>query len=251
MGINAYKQSLPDRLKTFIEKYEEGVPFDKLVKIDSNIVKYSSFTEEDLSNENVQRELLKDYFSKTTKFSKEKIDKEINRLTDLQELEDEAKSILPELIALERKEEVSTLAAIKREKEAEEQRRLEELEAVKVAVEETSEVIPGTKLSTVMKQKIFKNLTTPVAQTEDGIPVNKLGAYRMNNPVKTEIILNYIFEATNEFKDWSVFNKGTKRAVISELENAAKNVESQLGSRKSQQSKGASNFLKELDNYNF
>ena len=250
-GIEAYKQSLPDRVKTIIERYEDGIPFEKLIEIDSNKVKYSSFTDEQLSNEEIQRNLLKEYFSQTTKFSKEKIEKEINRLADLQELEEEAKAVLPELIALQDEEERKAIEQVKIQKEQQEQQRLQELEAVKVAVEEINEIIPGNKISTVMKQKIFKNLTTPVAQTEEGIPVNKLGAYRINNPVKTEIILNYIFEATNEFKDWSVFNKGTKRAVISELENAARNVESQLGSRKSPQSKGASNFLKELDNYDF
>ena len=250
-GVEAYKATLPEVVKSLINNYEEGVPLETLIKTGSEKVRYSSITEEQLSDENVQKELVREYFTKTTKFSKEKIEKELTRLSDLQELEEEAKAVLPELLALQEEEERNAVAKVQQEREAQEKRRAEELEEVRVAVETIDEIIPGNKISTVMKQKIFQNLTTAVAKTEEGIPLNRLGAYRLKNPVQTEIILNYLFEATKEFKDWSVFNKGVKRAVVNEIEQAARNVESQMGNNRGNQGKAASNFLAELDKMEF
>jgi hypothetical protein len=41
-GIEAYKQSLPDRVKTIIERYEDGIPFEKLIEIDSTLGTFST-----------------------------------------------------------------------------------------------------------------------------------------------------------------------------------------------------------------
>ena len=51
--------------------------------------------------------------------------------------------------------------------------------------------------------------------------INKVGLYRANNPVKFEVILNYLYEATNEFKDWGVLGKAGKRSALKEFEDAA------------------------------
>jgi len=251
-GVESYKETLPPVVKALINNYEEGVPLETLIKTNSERIRYSTITPEQLENEDVQKSLIREYYSKTTKFSQEKIEKELNKLADLQELEEEAKDVLPQLLALQDEEEKTALAQVQAQKEAQEKKRLEELESVKVAVETLDEIIPGNKISTVMKQKIFQNLTTAVARTDDGVPVNRLGAYRIQNPVQTEIILNYIFEATKEFKDWSVFNKGAKKAVVAEIEQAARNVENQLGARRNtSSSKAAQSLLKEIENFEF
>lgn len=250
-GIDAYKESLPETLKHLINNYEEGVPLERLLEINSQKTKYTSITEEELENEDIQKSLVREYLTQTTKFSKEKIEKEINRLADLQELEEEAKTILPELVALQMEEEKAAIEQVRIQRENEERQRLQQLEELRTAVESIEEVIPGNKLSTSMKQRIYKNLTTPVAHTEQGMPVNKLGAYRIKNPVQTEIILNYIFEATNEFKDWSVFNRGAKRTVITELESAAREVEGQLSGRRTTSTKATKNIIKELEGFEF
>lgn len=253
-GIDAYKQTLPEPIKQLINHYEEGVPLKALLDIDEQRVKYASFNEESLSDEDTQKQLVREYYSLTTKLSAEKIEKHITRLSDLQELEDEAKNILPELIAMQADEERQLVEQARALQEQAEQNRLAELETLRSTLEGTEEVIPGTKISEMLRQKIYKNLTTPVGYTEDGTPVNRLGAYRMQNPVKTEILLNYIFEATNEFKDWSIFGKAAKRTVITEIENAARNIDNNFGSSRQANIKSqaaARTFLKEIDNFDF
>lgn len=253
-GVDLYKESLPDPIKRLINNYEQGVALKDLLEIDEKTTRYSSYTAEVLENEDAQKQLVRDYLLQTTRFSAEKIEKEINRLSDLQELEEEAKAILPELIAMQAEEEkalVEQAAASQREAE---QARLQELETLRSTLESTDELIPGTKVSSVLRQKIYKNLTTPVAYSQDGVPLNKLGYYRSQNPVQTEILLNYIFEATNEFKDWSIFGKAAKRSVITDIENAARNMDTNFGAARNvnpAKSASASKFLKEIDNFDF
>ena len=253
-GVEGYKNSLPDVVKHLINNYEAGVPLEKLLQIDSERAKYTSYSEDDLNDESTQKELVRDYLTKTTKYSKERIDRDIQRLVDLQELETEAKSVLPELVAIQNEVEQQELAYVQQQKVEAEQNRLQELESLQKTLEATEEIIPGNKMSNLIRQKIFKNLTTPVGYTEQGQPLNKLGAYRQKEPVKTEIILNYIFEATNEFKDWSAFSKGAKRAVISEIENAAKTMDynqSQGRTAVITKSSTVNKFLKEMENFEF
>ncbi len=253
-GVEGYKNSLPDVVKHLINNYEAGVPLEKLLQIDSERAKYTSYTEDDLSNEETQKDLVRDYLTKTTKYSKERIDRDIQRLVDLQDLESEAKAILPELVAIQNDIEQNELAYVNEQKALAEQGRLQELETLQKTLESTDEIIPGNKMSNLIRQKIFKNLTTPVGYTEQGQPLNKLGAYRQKDPVKTEIILNYIFEATNEFKDWSAFGKNAKRAVISDIENAARTMDYNTSQGRTAiitKTSSANKFLKEMENFEF
>lgn len=224
--VDNYKNSLPDKIKHLINNYEEGVSLESILKIDSARTAYSSINKESISdNEDLQKGLVRDYLLSTTRFSEEKIAKEISRLVDLGELEDEANLALPELMAMQDDAEKNELAAVKEQKAKDEQSRLDELESLRSTLETSDELIPGIKLNNTIRQKIFKNLTTPVAYADNGQPLNKLGNYRAKNPMKTEMLLNYIFEATNEFKDWSMFNKSAKREVISDIEKAARTMD--------------------------
>ena len=72
-GVDSYKNSLPDVVKHLINNYEAGVPLEKLLQIDSERAKYTSYSEDDLRNEDTQKELVRDYLTKTTKYSPERI----------------------------------------------------------------------------------------------------------------------------------------------------------------------------------
>lgn len=251
-GIEQYKATLPEPVRNLLNNYEEGVPLERLLEIDKERVKYSSYTDEDLDSEDVQKDLVREYLSKTTKFSKEKIDREITRLGDLQELADEAKTVLPELIAFQADEEKALVEQAKVSKQKAEEARLQELETLRSTLESTMEIVPGVKLSDSLRQKIYKNLTTPVGYNEIGQPLNKLGAYRAKNAVQTEIMLNYIFEVTNEFKDWSVLGRGAKRQVLSDIEKAARTLDNRTNSSNNPtfaKTQKSSQFIREIDDF--
>lgn len=251
-GVEQYKATLPEPIKNLLNNFEEGVPLEKLLEIDRERVKYSSISETDLESEEVQRNLVREYLTKTTKFSKEKIEKELTRLGDLQELGEEARTILPELIALQSAEEQALVEQAKAAQVAAEERRLQELETLRSSLETMEEVLPGMKLSNALRQKIYKNLTVPVGYNEYGQPLNKLGAYRSKNPVQTEILLNYLFEVTNEFKDWSVLGRGAKRQVITEIERAARGLDNRANSSNNPtfgKNAKANQFIREIDDF--
>lgn len=125
---------------------------------------------------------------------------------------------------------------------------------LKKTIAETKEVIPGLQVSQVIKDKLFKNMTTAVATDDYGNPMNRLGYYRAQNPMQTEMILNYIFEITNEFKDWSKLSKPVKSSVMKELEEAASRIDSSDSRGQSVRQTKPSNksdLISAIDNFKF
>ena len=233
-GIEGYKNSLPPEVRYLVDNYEAGVPFDKILNMSSKQIQYESIQDDSLGeNEDLQKELVREYFKKTTKLSDDKIERQISRLSDLSELEDEAKSSLKELIELQKEDvEIEKQRAIEyRNSMIEAQKR--EVENLDKYLNDTDEIIPNIKIPKQIKDKIKKNLTTPVAKDDNGNLINKVGLYRANNPVKFEVILNYLYEATNEFKDWGVLGKAGKRSALKEFEDAARSIDSRSASSSS------------------
>lgn len=251
-GVDEYKSALPTEIHTLIDNYESGVPLDTLLKMNAEVVKYSSITDEQLADVDFQKKLYTEFLQKSTRYGKERIEREVNRLADLQELEDEAKSALQELVVLQKEEEATAVAAAKKAQADADAQRVKEIESLQQTINGTKEIIPGTVIPKQLKDKIFKNLTTAVTYDAAGNPLNKLGAYRSKNPLQTEIILNYLFEATNEFKDWTVFGKASKSKVLKELEDAAtaldnKNTGNHVSGKR--QSATTKSFLEEINNF--
>jgi len=226
-GIDYYKQSLPEEVQRLINGYEAGVPFDKLLEFNSQSLQYSKIDKEALTqDESLQRQILKDYYKRTSRFSEEKIDKLIERTADLGELSDEALSSLDELTEIQSQEEQEAIEEAKQQQEYIKQQQQEQLNQFNKTLTETDEIIPGVKINPTVKDKIQKNITVPVAYDEYGNTVNKIGKYRMENPIDFEIKLNYLFEATKGFTDFNVFSKAGKSKAYEELENAAKSLDS-------------------------
>jgi hypothetical protein len=254
-GVNAYKESLPADVKFLVDNYEAGVPLDEIIGIQSAMVRYESIPEADIpSNEDLQKALVTDWLTETTSLSKERIEKHIKRLSDLGELEEEAVSARSELVKIQG--EKITAQRLKAEQDAKnnEAKRIKDLSELKTTIDSTKEVIPGQLLTPLMREKLYKNLTTPVATDQYGNGINKLGYYRSQNPMKTELILNYIFEATKEFSDWSILGKGVKSAVIKELEDAAKTIDSNNSGKPASKSKtgqSSKELLDAINNINF
>lgn len=230
-GIEEYKQSLPEEAQRILRGVEAGVPFEQLVELNKQQLQYNNIDEETLSSdENLQKQVVKDYYKQTSRFSDEHIDKMIERLSDLGELEEESKISVKELAKFqeERQQQAIQQAEQERQRVIEEQQK--QLDNFKKILEQTEEVIPGVKVSKSIKEKIERNITTPVAYDQNGNPINKIGKYRNENPIDFEIKLNYLFEATKGFTDFSIFSKKGKSEALKELENVSKSLDSRNAS---------------------
>lgn len=225
-GIEAYKASLPEDVKKIIDGYEVGVPLEKLLELNKEKLNVSTIKESDIiNNEELQKEIVRKYFKKTTRFSDKKIEQNIERLSDIGELEAEALSNITELKALVEEEEAKAIEDAKRREEEYQEQLRKYWEEFDKKLEAADEIIPGLKVTKTIKQKIITNLSTAVATDQNGNPVNKIAYYRSKHPQEFELYLNYLFEVTNGFSDFSVLSKGGKKAAIAELEKAARNLD--------------------------
>lgn len=243
--VNKYKEELPIEVKKLVDGYERGIPFDEMLKISSDRIRYDNIKDDALEdNVDLQKSVTRDYLKKTTRFSDDRINKMIERLENNAELEEESKSNLIELRQLQDVEENEALERSRTEQEAYQKHQNKILTDLKTKIETTDEIIPGVKVNKIMKDKITKNLTVPVAYDENNQPVNKIGYYSRQNPIEFEVMLNYIFEATNQFKDWGVFSKSGKSTALKELEAATRKLDTSSKAQRKRVSKdnGVDNY---------
>lgn len=225
-GINSQIERFDPRVKWLAENVREGVSFEDLLAVDKQRLTLDSITEETLQQDTVQRDIARQYYKETTKFSDERINKEIERLEATGDLGEETKGFFEELKQLNAQKEVQLKEQAKQQRIQQEQAQAKALEDFKKNVSSIDEIIPGVKVNTVMKDKIYKGLTTPVdVDPQTGMPINKIAKARMADPVKFETTLMYLFEATDGFKDFSVFKSAGKKSAIKEFEESVSGMD--------------------------
>lgn len=168
------------------------------------------FEQVDLSDEATQKEVVKYYLKKTTKFKDEQIEKKINQLEQFAELEDEAKSALEELKVLD-KEDKAKLARQAAEYEATQAKARQDADKLfRKTLKETDEV-SGIKIN---KDKVFSSLYNTI-KLEDGTittSFNKNLQEVLSDPKKT-IFLAHLLENNfelNKIEDTKVNTKAAK-----------------------------------------
>lgn len=232
LGIDTYKtQNLDPRVKWLQDNLEQGIPLEELLAIDKQAVQLDKISEEVLSSdEQLQKNIIQEYYKETTQFSEDYIKKAIDRLEATGELKDEATSMLTGLKQINQQKQVQLAEQSKLQAAQAKKQQEEVLNNFKTTLEKTDEIVSGIKLNTLMRDKIYKTMTTPVdIDQATGTPLNKIAKARMEDPINFEIKLAYLFEATNGFKDWSVFKNTGKKAAFEELENAAKKLDARSG----------------------
>ncbi len=252
--VETYKESLPQEIKQLIDGYEAGVPFDKILNIKSKQIELSNVTDEQLVEDaDLQRKVVEEYYKKTTKFSEDKIKKNIKMLEDLGDLEDEAKNANSELKNIAKEEERLAMERAAEQKKQAEQAYKDAINQANEIIEKADELVPGLKVTKALKEKIKNNITIPVGYDQNGNPISKLADHFSKNPIESEIMLNYLFEVTSGFKDFSIFGKPTKSKVLSELERAAKNLDNKQSGGGGRKAKNASaeEFYKAIENGGF
>jgi len=221
-NTNMYKESLNPRVKWLQDNIDEGVAFEDLLAIDKQRMSLNFITEDTLStDENVQKQIVKEYLKETTKFSDSLIDKQIERLEITGELTDEAKGYFEELKQINAAKEQQAVEQAKVRQQEFRQQQEKILNDFKETLEKTEEIIPGIKLNRNIKDQIFKTLTTPVTQDPNtGAPLNAIAKARLEDPINFEKNLAYVWLATKGFKDFSTLNSAGKKTAMKEFESA-------------------------------
>lgn len=231
-----YVNGLDPRVKWLQNNIEKGVSLESLLEIDKNKTELSKFNEDQVKgNPEVQKKLVKLYYKNSTNFTNEKIDKMIDNLELTEGLEDEALSSLKDYNNMVTKTEQDLVT------KAEEQKRQEEQvfnDFIK-KVEALDNVVPGIKLNKTSKEKVLNLMMSPVAKDQQGRSLNALGVARNKDPYGFDFKLNYIWNMTKGFTDFSNFASSGKKAAIREFEDMARNMDKSGNKLNSKQHKPA------------
>jgi len=255
-GIEDYKNQLPEEVKSLLENYEEGVPLSRLLEIDEKRTEYKSIKQEQLSgSKDLQKAIMNDYYKNTTKFTEDKINKLIQISEDLDNLEGESQEALTDLISFQDEYEAEEVKAAQDNKIVREEAQKKNLEDFKKTLDSSDEIIPNVKVSKNIKDSLYKIMTTPVGQDDNGVPVNKIGKYRLENPHEFDITLSYLFEVTKGFSDWSVLSSAGKAKAVRSFEESIarqdyKGSTGKLGTKSSKPS-SSKGLLDEISKINF
>lgn len=218
--VESYKSQLPDVVKYLAENWEEGVPLNDLLNIKSNQIKYAAVTDEKLEESvDTQKMIISDFLRKTTKFSETKIQKEVDRLQDLEELKAEAKEALGEL----KKIEVDAEETLRKETKKEQERRKDEnyklIKSYEKASKDLKEIVPGIKLSEKEQKEVFDKAVNPIAIDGNGNPVSYIQSLRNPDPIAFDLKANWFAMVTKGYTDFSKITNTATTKATKELSN--------------------------------
>lgn len=250
--IESYKAALPKKIRDLVEVWEEGAEeeaFNKIVSIKKEQVKLDKLDDESIkSNKELQKNVVREYMLKTTKLSEEKINKHIDRLDSIEELEEEAISAGKELkdIFLEEENQIKTQSKLKAKEDAD--RVIKQKNQIKEYISKTKNVIDDIDVTTKEKEEIENYIFNPVAKDQNGNPIFYIQKLMMEDPTGMAFKLNYLAVATKGFTDWS---KITKKAVT----KAAKQINTTFnpppkGNRSSNPNTGNNDWRENLKQLN-
>jgi hypothetical protein len=113
---------------------------------------------------------------------------------------------------------------------------------LKNSIFNSNEIIQGLTMTKAMKENVYKSITNIVSKSPDGIAENKLMRHRREDPIEFDKKLYYLYELTNQFKDFSTLVSKSKTKATSEFEKI-------LRSNKSQIQNGLPSFANDPDSY--
>lgn len=222
--VDDYKSQLPAELKFLADNWEEGVPLNELIDIRSSKLKYSLITNEKLEESiDTQKAVQTEYLKKTTKYSDSKIEKEIARLIDLDELFEESKEGLVELKKFDDAAEDTLRRETKKEQELRKEENKATIKKYEKIVSETKEIIPGLKLIEKDQADILNKIINPIGVDGYGNPVSYISSLRNEDPYSFDMAVTYLAKMTTNkegkaFSDWSKILKAGETKATKTLE---------------------------------
>lgn len=216
--VDDYKAQLPDVLKFLADNWEDGVPLTELLNIKSNQIRYSNITDEKIEESvDTQKAVYAEYLRKTTKYSETKIEKELARLVDLDDLKTEAKDALVDLKKQEQEAEDTIRRETKKEQLARTEENKKQIQTYEKLAKTTKEVIPGILLDDKIKADVLKKVITPIGIDGNGNPVSYIQSIRNEDPYSFDIKLNYLMVMTKGLTDFSKILTVGKTAATKDL----------------------------------
>lgn len=226
--VKEYKETLPPVIKELLNNYEDGVPLEDLVNLKSEQIRFDSITDDQIEeNESLAKDILINHYKSTTRYSDDKIKKEIKRLEDLGELVDEAKSAKVEMVQLYKEHEEKLKEETKKRQIAEKAENEKVVKEIHKTITSTKEIIPGIKVNDKEAEQIFKMVTTPV-EIRGNQPISAAMKVREADPVKFDMTLNYLISKGAFEGKWDDLFKKAETKTASKLEKQVEEAAAKL-----------------------
>lgn len=227
-NTNSYKESLPERIRKVIDNYEEGVPLDVLIGLESADTRLNSLTEDQVKDSEELQKLLISENLRRQGISDAKIAKRIQQFDDLNQLEEEALDALTESKEYIKKATEEETNKAKQARIKAEEARVKSLADLQKDIKATNQLIEGIKISDREKDIIYESMTKAVDKDSNGNPMNAVMVTRQKNPLGFEKLLHYyhslgLFNIEDDGKlspNISKIKAGAKASAMDDLNKA-------------------------------
>ena len=219
-AINSEIESRVGSVQSAYKKaMEAGVPQDEYVQYERMKTQLDGITDDAIESEvesaiDLRKNIIgQDFLNRG--FSKEEALKYAQRSIDLGEDVNDAKASIVRLREHNQKQYDNAIKS-KQDEEAAVHTN------IKKFIETTDEVIKGVKISQNIKDKLFDQIVTPVGNNENGKPINAYHNAYEKDPVKFQVIQNYLYMVTNGYTDFSKVNNAAASQVSKGLDDLLK-----------------------------
>ena len=227
--VQDYKDSMPSEIKYLLDNYEDGVPLNNLLNMQSQEQVYESITLESVEkSEALQKNLVKDLLIKSG-WSEERANKKIQRYEDAGVLYEEAEEALSSLVDVQKQQKEQYVVQQKEQQKQRIQAHEQWLGDLKDHITKKEEILPGFTLSVKDKDNLYKGITKLDKNGE-----NEIMRLRKKDP---EFDLKIAYLATVLKWDFSAFERQSTTKSTRKLADAIKSTK-KTGSRPS---RGTSN----------
>lgn len=197
---NQINSKISDSQKAFEKAMQDGVPKDAFSQYQRTKSQLDSITTEMITSEddrsiNLRKNIIgQDFLNRG--FTKEEAIKYAQRSIDLGEDVADASS------AIERLKTFNNESFEKSRLEAEQEKDKVHTD-IKQFIETTPEILKGLKLSKNVKDKLYDQIIKPAGTNENGDTVNAYTEAYSKEPVKFQVMQNYLYMITKGFTDFS------------------------------------------------
>ena len=216
-GVKAYKESIPDEAKKFLEYLEAGGDPKQYVENSQSIPNYRGLSDDMLSKESVQKALVTDWM-RLQGYSDEEIGETLEDYEESGILEKQAKRIHPKLVGKQKEYEDNILNTQKEQHQKQIEAHKEYIESIKKSID-NAEDIAGIPITKKAKDEFFKYVTES----------NKEGKTKLLQDIEADpdAQLKMAWFMYNKF-DFSKIETKAKTKVSSKLRDNLSNLDSSL-----------------------
>lgn len=208
--------ALTEEQKEYLEALKEGVPTETFAKSKSNVAQYEALEDKAIEeNINLQYGLIVRKFM-VDGMDQAKAEKYARIAVREENAAEEAKNAREELIKYEQSVLQDEIDAKRKEKEDLIAKESESLSVLKSKINEAAEILPGIRVNSATKEKIFNSIISPTKLDDKGNPLNEVMESYNDNDYRMR--LHSLHVLTKGFTDFSKFEKTTKTKAIKEFE---------------------------------